>query len=72
MDCGHKIYGKPNNECIKYKARVAITRAIQGTSRESLYQELGLESLRDRCRFRELTFFKRLWKVFLCNIPLST
>ena len=50
------------------KAYIAITGAIQGTSRESLYQELGLESLRDRCRFRKFTFFKKLCKIFLPNV----
>ena len=32
-------------ESIQYNAAVAITGAIRGTSREKLYQELGLESL---------------------------
>ena len=35
-------------ESIQYKAALAITGAIQGTSRDKLYQELGLESLRSR------------------------
>ena len=30
---------------LQYNAAVAITGAIRGTSREKLYQELGLESL---------------------------
>ena len=77
MACGDIIYDKPNNElikieCIKYKACISIIGAIQGTSKESFYQELGLESIRDKCRFRKLTFFKRLCKVFLRNISLST
>ena len=33
-------------ESIQYNAALAITSAIRGTSREKLYQELGLESLR--------------------------
>ena len=32
-------------ESIQYRACLAITGAIQGTSREKIYQELGLESL---------------------------
>ena len=44
-------------ESIKYKACLPITGAIQGTSRERLYWELGLESLSSRCWFRKLTFF---------------
>ena len=35
-------------ESIQYKAAIAITDAIRGTSSEKLYQELGLESLRSR------------------------
>ena len=79
MDYDGIICDKPNNEffkdkieCILYIACIAITGTIQGTSRERLYQELGLESLYDRCRFRKLTFFIRLYKVFLHNISLIT
>ena len=74
MDCGDIIYDKPINELFKidYKACITITGAIQGTFKESFYQELGLESIRDKWRFRRLTFFKRLCKVFLRNISLST
>ena len=35
-------------EAIQCNASLAITGAIRGTSREILYQELGLESLRKR------------------------
>ena len=61
MDFGDIICSKPNNEsnkieCIQYKTYTTITGAIQGISRERAYQELGLESQRDRCRFRKLTF----------------
>ena len=35
-------------ESIQYKAVLAITGAIQGTSRERFYQELGTESLKSR------------------------
>ena len=69
MDYGDIIFDKPNNksfksriESIQYKACVAITGAIQGTSRERLYRELGLESLSDRCWFRKLTFFYKIVK----------
>ena len=44
------------------KACVAITGAIQGTSRERLYRELGLESLSGRCWFRKLTVFYKIVK----------
>ena len=32
-------------EYVQYKVALAITGAIQGTSREKIYKELGLESL---------------------------
>ena len=50
----HKSYDKPHNqffknkiENIQHKACTVITGAIQGTSQEHLYHELGLESLGD-------------------------
>ena len=55
IDYGDIIYDQPQNEsfCDKiesaqYKAALAITGAIQGTSRDKLNQELGLESLKAR------------------------
>ena len=49
------IYDQPHNDTFKtmiesmqYNAALAITGAIKGSSRERLYQELGLESLCDR------------------------
>ena len=52
---GDIIYDQPYNESVyeklesvQYKVALAITGAIQGTSREKIYQELGLESLRAR------------------------
>ena len=69
LDYGDIIFDKPNNESFKsrtesiqYKARIAMTGAIQGISRERLYRELGLESLSDRCWFRKLTFFYKIVK----------
>ena len=38
-----------------YKAALAITGAIQGTSRDKIYQELGLESLKSRRWYKRLT-----------------
>ena len=50
LDYGDFIYDKPNNnsfiqniEAIQYNAALAITDAIKGTSKENLYDELGLE-----------------------------
>ena len=69
LDYGDIIFDKPNNESFKstiesiqYKACIAITGAIQGTSRERLYRELSLESISDRCWFRKLTFFYKIVK----------
>ena len=49
IDYGDIIYDQPQNESfshkiesVQYKAALAITGAIQGTSREKIYQELGL------------------------------
>ena len=35
-----------NLESVQYKALIAITSTIQGTSFEKIFQELGLESLK--------------------------
>ena len=64
LDYGDIVYDKPNNESfisrserVQHKACLAITGAIQGTSCECLYKELGLESLSDRRWVCKLTFF---------------
>ena len=63
IDYGDIIYDQPQNESfceklesVEYKAALAITSAIQGTSREKIY--LGLESLKNR------TWYKRLCCMF--------
>ena len=55
LDYGDIIYDQSFNESfhqriesIQYNAAIAITGAIRGTFSETLYQELGLESLRSR------------------------
>ena len=67
LDYADIIYDKPNNasfkskiENVHYRACIAITGAFQGTSRECLYCELGLESLTDRRWIRKLAFFTKL------------
>ena len=47
-------------ESIQYNCSLAITGAIKGTSREKLYQELGLEYLSQRRWFRRLSYFHRI------------
>ena len=67
LDYGDVIYDQPNNdsfsdkiEQLQYKACLAITGAIQGTSRECLYNELGLESLSSRSWCRKLCAIYKL------------
>ena len=62
IDYGDIIYDQPSNESlcekiesVQYKAALAITGAIQGTSRDKIYQELGLESLKSRRWYKRLT-----------------
>ena len=45
-------------ECYQYKAALAMTGAINGSSSEKLYQELGIERLRSRRWFRKLSFLQ--------------
>ena len=49
-------------ESIQYNACLAITGAIRGTSREKIYQELGLESLQLCLWYRQLCLFYRFFK----------
>ena len=55
LDYGDIIYDQAYNasfhqklDSIQYKAALAITGAIRGTSKEKLYDELGLETLEKR------------------------
>ena len=45
---------------VQYKPALVITGAIKGTSRDRLYQELGLEPLADRRWSRKLFFFHKI------------
>ena len=47
---------------MQYKACLAITGAIEGTSPEYLYKEIRLESLIDRIWVCKLTFFHKIVK----------
>ena len=69
LDYGDIIYGEAFNnsfhqkiESLKYNAALAITGAIRGTSREKIYQELGLESLQQRSWYRKLCLFFKIHK----------
>ena len=81
VDYGDIIYDNPVNESIinklkkvHYQAYMAITDAIQGTSCESLYKELGLKSLQSRRWYRKMMFFYKILKglapKYLFNIIL--
>ena len=61
IDYGDIIYDQPQNESfceklesVQYKFALAITGAIQESSREKNYQELGLESLKSRRWYKRL------------------
>ena len=61
------MYDKPGNlnfeskiEKVQYKACIAITGAIQGTSRERLYDELSLMPLSKRRWYNKLIFFYKI------------
>ena len=69
LDYGDILYDKPGNrnfqnklEKVQYKACLVITGAIQETSRQKIYDELGLHtSIERRCRSK-LTFFYKYLK----------
>ena len=67
LEYGDILYDKPDHENfqnkiekVQYKAYLAIIGAIQGTSREKLYEELGLHSLVERHRRNKLIFFYKI------------
>ena len=84
LDYGDIIYDKAYNssfhqnlEKIQYNSAIAITGAIRGTSKEKLYQELGLESLEKRRWYRKLCYFYKIFNkqspTYLLNvIPVSS
>ena len=74
IDYGDIIYGKPQNESfcdkieesVQYKAALAITGAIQGTSREKIYEELGIESVKSRRLYKRLCC---MYKIMIEKAP---
>ena len=67
LDYGDIIYGMAfigpcqiKLESIQYNAALAITGTIRGTFRETIYSELGLESLQDRRWYRKLCVFYKI------------
>ena len=74
LDYGDVIYDEAYNETfhqklesIQYNACLALSRVITGSSREKLYQELGLQSLQRRRWYRKLCL---LYKIFKENKPV--
>ena len=76
LDYGDIIYDRPNNnsftqniETIQYNAAMAVTGAIKGSSRDNLYNELGLESLSSRRWIRRLlSFYKYFTSMRPCYL----
>ena len=69
LDYGDVLYDQAFNnsfhakmESIQYNACLTITGAIRGTSREKIYQELGLESFQLRRWYRKLCLFYKGFK----------
>ena len=69
LDYGDILYDQAYNmsihhklESIQYNACLAITGAIRGTSKEKLYQKLGLESLQLRHWYIKLGMFYKIYK----------
>ena len=78
LNYGDEIFDKAYNnifqqryESLQYKASLALTGVIRGSSAEKLYEELGQESLQNRRRFRKLYIFKKLIKNSSQNIYLT-
>ena len=62
-------YNQPQNESfyqklesIQYQAAVAIASAMQGTSRDKIYQELGLKSLKSSRWYERLVSIFKIMK----------
>ena len=49
-------------DSIQYNTALAITGAIRGTSKEKLYDELGLETLEKRKWYTKLCCFLKIFK----------
>ena len=69
VDYGDIIYDQPQNESfcekiesVQYRAALAITGDIQGTSRDKLFHDLGLESLKSRRWYKRLSCMYKIMK----------
>ena len=73
LDYGDVIYDQSNNshlsdkiKTVQCNAALAITGAIRGTSKEKLYQEFELQSLKDRRWLRQMSY---LYKIISIKLP---
>ena len=73
LDYGDVIYDQRNNshlsdkiKTVQYNAALAITGSIRGTSKEKLYQEFELQSLKDRRWLRQMSY---LYKTISIKLP---
>ena len=57
-------------ETILYNVALATTCAIRGSSREKLYQELGLEALQQHRWFKKTLLFLQNTKITVSKVPL--
>ena len=58
----HNVSFCKNLESVQYKAALAITSAIQGTSRNKIYEELEIESLKARRWYRRFCCMFKIMK----------
>ena len=72
------FYDQPHNssfcgklESVQYKATLVLTGAIQGTSFEKIFQELGLESIKSRRQFKRLCCMFKIMKNEAPNYLIS-
>ena len=73
LDCRHILYDKPSKmEKVQYRAYLAITGGIQGTTRERLSDELGLHSLVKRRWHNKLVFFYKIVNRLLSDTSILT
>ena len=78
IDYGDIIYYQPQNESfcdklesVQNKASLAITGAIQGTSRDKRHQELGLQSYKSRRWYKRLSCMFKIKKKEAPNYLIS-
>lgn len=69
LDYGDILYNQAYNmffeeklESLQYDAYLVITGAMRGSSKEKIYEELGLQPLQLQCWFRELKTFYKIFK----------